>query len=138
MHALLRQGYRMELSLTFMVPRVKASVVGYHKNGIQSTIFWSEISLETVLLEFYHNWIKGLCSRALLKISLLADFRHFLQKSLNFIFLQPNLAFGFNIVSLVLTDQKIIIIMTYYDFIVNFENLDFMALFWPSKKRDEP
>ena len=28
--------------------------------------------------------------------------------------------------------------MTNYDFIVNFENLDFTALFWPSKKRDEP
>ena len=94
----------MELRLTFMVLRVKANVGGYHKNGIQSTIFESEIALETILLEFYHNWIKGLRSRALLKISLLADFCHFLQMSLNFIPLQPNFALGFNIVSLVLTD----------------------------------
>ena len=82
--------------------------------------------------------MEGFSSRAFLKISLLADFCHFLKKSLNFILLLPNLVFGFNIVSLVQPDEKIIIIMPYYDFIVKLKNLDFTGLFWPSKKRDEP
>ena len=87
---------------------------------------------------FYRSRMKGLSSRALLKISFLADFCHFLKKSLNFILSQPNLVFGFNIVSSVLPDQQIIIIMPCYDFIVKFQNLDLKGLFRPSKKRDEP
>ena len=111
---------------------------GYHKNASNLPYFLSEIALQTILVCFYRSRMKGLSSRALLKISFLADFCHFLKKSLNFILSQPNLVFGFNIVNLVLTNQKIIIIMPCYDFIVKFQNLDSKGLFRPFKKRDEP
>ena len=62
--------------------------------------------------------MKGLNSRAFWKISLLADFGHFMEMSLNFIPLHLGFGFCSTNAILVLLDSKFAIIMLCYDFIV--------------------
>lgn len=68
--------------------------------------------------------VKGLSSRAFFKISLLADFQHFLKMSLKFILLMSDFKFNLNDVIKVLMNVKIYVIMPHYDFIVKLQNLD--------------
>ena len=82
--------------------------------------------------------MKGLSSRAFLKIPLLADFDYFMEIPLNFIPLPQDLIFDSNNISLVLFYIKIVIIMPCYDSIVKFERASLEGLFWPFLKRDEP
>ena len=82
--------------------------------------------------------MKGLNFRAFWKISLLADFGHLMEMSLNFIPLHPDFVFSSSYVRLVLLDSKFAIIMLCYDFIVKIVTPNLEGLFRPFLKRDEP
>ena len=82
--------------------------------------------------------MKGLNSRAFWKISLLVDFGHIMEMSLNFIPLHQDFVFDSSNVSLVLLDRKYAIIMHCYDFIVKIVTSNFEGLFQLFLKRDEP
>ena len=82
--------------------------------------------------------MKGLNSRAFWKISLLADFGHFMEMYLNCIPLHPDFVFGSSHVRLVLLDSKFAIIMICYVFIAKIVTSNLEGLFRPFLKRDEP
>ena len=61
-----------------------------------------------------------------------------LKMSLKLIPLHWNLICNFDDIILLLKNEKITIIMPFYDFIVKFRNFDLADLFEPYRKRDEP